>query len=65
MQKGAYPIMKLAEALIERAEIQNRKIVGAIRSAGRGGCYALYFMVENRGREWYNQGVKDINKPEF
>lgn len=32
---------------------------------GRGGCYALYFMVENRGYEWYNQNVKDMNKSTF
>lgn len=29
---------------------------------GRGGCYALYFMVENREYEWYNQNMKDIDK---
>ena len=26
-------------------EIQNRKIVGMIKNMGRGGCYALYFIV--------------------
>ena len=32
---------------------------------GHGGCYALYFMVENREYEWYNQNVKDIVNQEF
>lgn len=35
------------------------------KKCGRGGCCAPYFMVENRGYEWYNQNVKDIDKSEF
>ena len=32
---------------------------------GRGGCHALYLMVENRGYEWYNQNKKDVDKSGF
>ena len=35
---------------LKRTEIQNRKIVGTIRNVGRGGCYALNFIMANR--EW-------------
>ena len=32
---------------------------------GRGDCCALYFMVEDREYEWYNQNVKGMDKSKF
>lgn len=34
-------------------------------SMGRGDCCALYFMVEDREYEWYNQNVKGMDKSKF
>ena len=45
--------------------MEDREVVGTIRNVGRGGCYALYFRVENREYEWYNQNVEDIDKSEY
>lgn len=40
----------------------NRKSVRMIRNVGCGDCYALYFMVESRGYEWYDQNVTEMGK---
>jgi len=58
--KKQYQVLKLINA-----ETEDREIIGVIISVGRGGCYALYFMMENRGEEWYNQKVKDMDKSWF
>ena len=36
-----------------------------INKVGRGGCYALYFMVVCEGRKWYNQKNKSEFADEF
>ncbi len=34
--------------------MEDCEIIRMVRNVERGGCYALHFMVENRGYERYN-----------
>ncbi len=51
--KSAIVCMKTER--FERAETEDRESIGAIKNVGRGGCYALYFIVADTERKCYNR----------